>query len=73
MSFTCHSIPEIEDMKPEKRRPPGHPPRVEKVLLQMTQHGNDWAGKATRFSGPTEYHFGSLKDLFEWLKSYSRE
>ncbi|MEW6051727.1 MAG: hypothetical protein AB1644_11810 [Candidatus Zixiibacteriota bacterium] len=42
--------------------------RVEKVLLQMARRGDDWAGKATSFSGPAEFHFDSLKDLFDWLK-----
>ncbi len=40
---------------------------VEKVLLQMARRGDDWAGKATSFSGPAEFHFDSLSDLFEWL------
>jgi hypothetical protein len=42
-------------------------PRVERVLLQMSRRGNDWAGKATSFAGPAEYHFNSLKDLAAWL------
>jgi hypothetical protein len=41
---------------------------VEKILLQMARRGDDWAGKATSFSGPAEFHFDSLKDLFDWLK-----
>ena len=41
---------------------------VEKVLLQMARRGDDWAGKATSFSGPAEFHFDSLRDLFDWLK-----
>jgi hypothetical protein len=45
---------------------------VEKVLLQMARRGDDWAGKATCFSGPVEFHFDSLKDLFDWLKKRLR-
>jgi hypothetical protein len=41
---------------------------VEKVLLQMVRRGDDWAGKATIFAGPAEFHFDNLKDLFDWLK-----
>jgi len=41
---------------------------VEKVLLQMARRGYDWAGKATCFSGPAEFHFDSLEDLFRWLR-----
>ena len=41
---------------------------VEKILLKMARRGNDWAGKATSFSGPAEFHFDNLKDLFDWLK-----
>jgi len=59
-------------MKTRKVNPPLKGSGVEKVLLQMARSGDDWAGKATSFSGPAEYHFDSLKDLFDWLKKRAR-
>ncbi|MBU1117334.1 MAG: hypothetical protein KKE09_19600 [Bacteroidetes bacterium] len=68
LSFACHSQLDNETMKPSKPTASPQTSGVEKVLLQMARCGNDWAGKATCFSGPTEFHFDSLKDLFDWLK-----
>jgi len=46
--------------------------KIERVLLQMARRGDDWAGKATCFAGPSEFHFDSLAGLFEWLKKRAR-
>ncbi len=59
-------------MKPGKSAPSPQTSGVEKVLLQMARRGDDWAGKATSFNGPAEFHFDSLKDLFDWLKKRAK-
>ena len=42
--------------------------KPQKVLLHMARKDNDWAGKATCFSGGEEYVFDNLEDLFAWLR-----
>ena len=42
--------------------------KPQKVLLHMARKDNDWAGKATCFSGGEEYLFENLEDLFAWLR-----
>jgi hypothetical protein len=55
-------------MKNQKKVSSHRVARVEKVLLQMAPNEGDWAGKATVFDGPAEFHFYCLADLFDWLK-----
>lgn len=38
----------------------------------MVRCGDDWAGKATSFSDPVDFHFNSLKELFDWLKKRAK-
>jgi len=42
--------------------------KPQKVLLHMAPKDDDWAGKATCFSGGEEYLFENLEDLFAWLR-----
>jgi len=39
----------------------------------MARRGDDWAGKATCFNGPAEFHFDNLKDLHNWLKKRAKK
>ena len=60
-------------MNKRKNTDSARAPKVEKVLLQMAPRGGDWAGKATVFDGPAEFHFCCLDDLFDWLKKRARQ
>jgi hypothetical protein len=60
-------------MKTAKRQNPAARSGVERILLQMIRRGDNWAGKATSFTGPAEFHFDTLKDLFAWLKRKALE
>ncbi len=42
--------------------------KPQKVLLHMVRKDDDWAGRATCFSGGEEYLFDNLEDLFVWLR-----
>lgn len=68
LSFACHWPADIAHMKTKTPTRRGQTLAVEKILLQMARCGDDWAGKATSFSGPAEFHFDSLDDLVRWLR-----
>jgi len=68
LSFACHSKLDIAAMKTRTLTRRNQDAGVQKILLHMARHGDDWAGKATCFSGPAEFHFDSLEDLFRWLR-----
>lgn len=42
--------------------------RPERVLLVLARVGDDFQGRAIRFSNESEYRFSSLEELGRWLR-----